>query len=198
MTRATTPKRSIDWQQVRTRLEASERALGAALAESPERIEAAYHQRAAQIAKGRPRREFASEGSPALVFALTQERYAVELKELAEVLPYVECTAVPGAPAEFCGVMNVRGDLRSVVDLSRLVLATAEAGSGSGFVLMLRRPGKEVGLKVDRVEGLREIRANELNPSGKGRYAKGMKAEALMLLDVDQILADVFAGEKTI
>ena len=41
-----------------------------------------------------------------------------------------------------------------MLDLSRLLAVLENGNSDSGFVLMLRRPGQEIGLKVDRVEEL--------------------------------------------
>lgn len=192
-----TPLPRIDWEQVRTRLLTSERALESALSESPARIEATFQQRAAQIAKGRSRPSFAVEESAALVFWLAHERYAIELKELAEVLPYAQCAAVPGVDSVIRDVINIRGELRAVADLGRLLLGSADGGNASGFVLMLRRPGHEIGLSVDRIEGLFEVRADQLIPSTQSRYAKGIRGETLMLLDLDQVLAEVFAEGKT-
>jgi chemotaxis signal transduction protein len=89
--------------------------------------------------------------------------------------------------------MNVRGELRSVAD-GRRILATAVGAVGdSGFVLMLRRPGQEIGLKVDDVDELREIRREDLTHSGKSGFAQGIASGAVVLLDVDAVLASVFS-----
>ncbi len=185
----------IDWEQARTRLRMSESALEDALAESPGRIEAAYRQRAVRLAKRQVERGPVSAGLPVLVFRLGQERYAVELKEVAEVLSFARCTPAPGAPAEFLGVINLRGELRAVLNLGR-VLVSSESGGESGFVLVLRRPGQAVGLKVDLIEELREIRPEELTLPTQGNYGKGLVGGTLMLLDVEKVLAQVFSKES--
>ena len=59
---------AIDWENVRSRLRASERALEEALAEGPERIEAAYRQRAVRLAERQAEHEPASTGVPMLSF----------------------------------------------------------------------------------------------------------------------------------
>jgi purine-binding chemotaxis protein CheW len=182
---------AIDWEQVRERLRASEHALAEALTENPARVEAVYRKRAAQLAKEQTRSDPRTAGVSALVFSLRQERYAIELGELAEVLPLGRFTPVPGAAA-FTGVINLRGELRPVVDLGRMVLHLENGTATSGFVLMLRRPGREIGLKVDQLEGLGEIRREKVGAPEEGKYTRSIAGEKLSLLDVEKVLKEVF------
>jgi purine-binding chemotaxis protein CheW len=186
----------IDWELVRSRLRASQRALEEALAESPERIEAAYRQRAVRLAK--VEHGPVSAGVPALVFRLARERYAIELEEVSEALPFARCTRAPGSPPQFRGVMNVRGEFRAVLDLATLLGLSENGGRDSGFVLMLRRPGWEIGLKVDGIEELREILPEELSVPAQGNYVKGIVSGSLMLLNVEAVLAAVFSKEESL
>ena len=186
----------IDWDLVRSRLRASERALEEALAESPERIKAAYRQRAARLAK--VEQGPVSAGAPALVFRLARERFAIELEEVSEALPFSRCTRAPGSPPQFRGVMNLRGELRAVLDLATLLGLSENGDRDSGFVLMLRRPGREIGLKVDGIEELREVRPEELSVTAQGNYVKGILSGSLMLLNVEAVLAAVFSKEESL
>lgn len=188
----------IDWDLIRSRLQSSERALVEATTESPARIDAAYRLRAARLAKGWTGQAPHAPGLPVLVFRLGPDRYAVEIKEVAEVLRLERCAPVPGSPPLFAGVINVRGELRAVVDLSRLLALPDTPNPGnkdndSGFVLLLRRHGQEIGLKVDRVEDLREIGPEDLSHSAQGKYVMGLAPGTLMLLSVDAVLAEVFS-----
>ena len=187
----------IDWELVRSRLRASERGLEEALSENPERIAAAYRQRAVELAKVQGEHGPVSAGLPVLVFRLEKERYAIELQEVAEVLPFGRCTPAPGSPPQFRGVINLRGELRAVLDLGRLLALSENGDRDSGFVLMLRRPGREIGLKVDCIEELREIRPEELSLPAQGNYVKGIASGALMLLNVEAVLAAVFSKEES-
>jgi purine-binding chemotaxis protein CheW len=185
----------INWEHARARMRASERALEDALAESPERVESAYRRRALRLAALPVERGPVTAGLPALVFRLGTERYAVELKDVAEVLPFTRCTSVPGAPAEFLGVINLRGELRAVLDLGR-VLVSAESGNlDSGFVLVLRRPSQGIGLKVDVIDELREIQREELMPAQGGCF-KGLVGGTLILLDVEKVLEKALPKEE--
>jgi purine-binding chemotaxis protein CheW len=187
-----TTQSAIDWEQVRERLGAGERALAEALSESPSRVEAAYRKRAKLLANGSDWSEPRTAGISSLVFGLHQERYAIGLDELTEVLPFGACTPVPGAAAEFLGVINLRGELWPVVDLARVILNTERGPAGSGFVLMLRRRKGEIGLKVDHVEGLREVPSEKISPSAQGKYTRSISGETLLLLDLEKVLEEIF------
>jgi len=198
MKRSNLEERRIDWDQVRDRLRASENALEEALAGSPRRLEDAYRRRAVSLARGHADLKPASVGLPVLVFRLAQESYAIELKELAEVLPFARCAPVPGS-SQFLGVINLRGELRAVVDLGRLLLSSAGETSDAGFVLILRSKGggvgsREIGVKVDHIQELREIRAEDVSLAARGQYVKGI-ASGTLLLNVEAVLAEVFSKE---
>lgn len=188
----------IDWDLVRSRLQSSERALEEAMTESPARIDAAYRLRAARLAKRRVEQAPHAATLTVLVFRLGLDRYAIEIKEVAEALRLERCAPVPGSLPLFAGVINLRGELRAVVDLARLLALPGGAdpgnkGDDSGFVLLLRRHGQEIGLKVDRIEDLREIGPEDLSLPSQGKYVTGLAPGTLMLLSVDAVLAEVFS-----
>jgi len=197
-------KRSpIDWDLVRSRLRSSERTLEEAMSETPERIDAVYRQRAARLAKGRSEHAPAGERLKVLVFRLGPERYAIEAGEVAEAVPLERCAPVPGSLPVFAGVINLRGELRAVVDLTRLL---ALSGSSNGeprpasreecFVLLLRQRGQAIGFKVDRIEELREIGREELSSVAEGKYVTSVAPGMLMLLSVDAVLEDISLKER--
>jgi purine-binding chemotaxis protein CheW len=191
----------VDWDVARNRLRSSERALEEALNPSLERIDAVFRQRAARLAKGRAEQAPPAAVLQVLIFRLGLERYAIEIKEVAEALRLERCTPVPGSPPLFAGVINLRGELVAVLDLASLLALPkgTEAGnknSEPGFVLLLRRPGQGIGLKVDRIDGLREIGTAEFSLPLKGKYVMGLAPGTLMLLSADAVLAEVFSKER--
>jgi purine-binding chemotaxis protein CheW len=188
----------IHWESVHARLRASESALQEALSASPQRVEAAYRERAIRLANLSAQRGPVSPGTPAVIFWLGEERYAIDLKELAEVMPCADCTPVPGTPAQFLGVMNVHGELRSVLDLSVVLGVPRRDSSGSGFVLMLSHRWQGIGLRVDSVEDLREIRLEEMTPANQGKFVKGLISGTLLLLDTEKMLAEVISQEESL
>lgn len=184
----------IDWDLARSRLRASETALQEALTESPERIRIAYRERAIrlatlQIAPGPVRAPM-----PVLVFRLSGERYAIELAELAEVAALSNYTPVPGSPPEFPGVVNLRGEVRAVLDLGRLLGISDSGKTDTGFLLLLRRQGRKIGLRVDAIEELTQVQPEQLRPAVDGKYAKGVIRGTTALLSVDALTARGFSN----
>jgi chemotaxis signal transduction protein len=177
---------TTNWEQVRARLQSSENALQDALSASPDRVQTVFRERAGQLAKRSTQLRPVSSGVPALLFRLGVEQYAINLSELAEVRPFEGCTPVPGSSPNFLGVINLRGELRPVVDLG-LVLSGSHS-TDTGFVLILHR---QVGLKVDEIADLREIRPEEFPVASHGKYIRGLAPGPVMLLDVEAVCKGV-------
>jgi purine-binding chemotaxis protein CheW len=182
-----------DWGQVRNRMQASQAALERALTPTSERIEDVYRRRAVRLALVHQQYQPAATRLPVLICHAAQERCAIDTKNVAEVLPFVRCVPVPGAPQHILGVINLRGELRAVADLGRLLNPGVESGN-SGFVLMLRNQGQttgrgEIGLKVDRIEGVLEVMPQEWIATAHGNFGKGLVSGTLMLVDIEKLLA---------
>ena len=179
----------IDWDAVKRQLAAAGSALDNALVAGASRIDEVYRQRAAQMAKRHTERAAIARTITLLVFSLGAETYALPMGDLAEVLPSTQCTPAPRAAAEIAGVINLRGDLRSVIDL-RLLLSVPESGEGSAeSILMLRNRGGEVGLKVGRIEKVQTLREEDLatydaaGAGGPNAYVKGLSPDKVIVLD---------------
>jgi chemotaxis signal transduction protein len=90
-------------------------------------------------------------------------------------------------------MINLRGELVALLDLGRLLGLYDDADQNSGFVLVIRCSGREIGLRVDDIEGTREVREQELTLPPPAKYAKGLISSALTLLDVDTVLLEAFS-----
>ncbi len=195
---------TIRWDQVHERLRASEAALRDALSDNHTRQQETLRKRAELLAdekaEAQPAHASVTTRASVLIFRLGTERYALELDHLTEVLPYHGCARVPGAVPGFLGVVNIRGELRPVADLARIVSAGAEdrRGNGQAFLLMLRRnAGGTVGVKVDELESLAELPAGDPTPARHGRFIRGLLPGGLLLLDPDAALDAVFPREES-
>jgi purine-binding chemotaxis protein CheW len=184
----------INWAEVRRRLDESGRALERALTPEPERLAAIYRQRAEQLARRRDAADSPAGSFAVLVFALRNEVYALPLADLAGLFPLRAATPVPGGPPELVGIVNVRGALRSVVDLGRLLGLPAET-AGTGYVLLVHRTRREIALRVDQVERLAFVSPVELTappakeaPAATG-LVRGLTPDRLRLLDTEALLA---------
>ena len=57
-----------------------------------------------------------------LLFRLGEDRYAIEARKIAEVLPLVDVKQIPQAPPAVSGAFNYRGASVPLIDLSQLAL----------------------------------------------------------------------------
>jgi len=57
-----------------------------------------------------------------LVFQLDEGRFALDARQVVEVLPFVEVRQIPQAPAGVAGIIDFRGTPVPVVDLSLVVV----------------------------------------------------------------------------
>jgi purine-binding chemotaxis protein CheW len=139
---------------------------------------------------------------PVIVLGIGAERFGVDLCDVAEVLPPVRATPVPGVPPTFSGVINVRGEIRPVIDLRRLLGMETIANIDPARVILLRKEGREMGLQIDSVEEIRRIGPADLQSAGSGElgcsaHIKGSTKDLLMLLSTEALFAELRTGVTT-
>jgi chemotaxis-related protein WspB len=75
-----------------------------------------------------------------LVFALGHDRYALDVRQIEEVLPLVEVKQIPRAPQAISGLFAYRGALVPVIDLSQLALGRPAARRLSTRLVLVHYP----------------------------------------------------------
>jgi purine-binding chemotaxis protein CheW len=177
----------LDWQLVKKRLIVAEEAVENALRPTPERIANVYREHAARLSKI-PTSQTDQDREPVMIFRLGGERYSIGLEHLAEVIPLRGVTPVPGTPRHVAGVLNVRGEIRPLMDLKALLeIETAEEWR-SGYALLLNKLRLGVGLRVDMVEGAGYFVREESQALDISRFVTCRTANAGMLLSVDALM----------
>jgi len=100
-----------------------------------------------------------------LSFRLSGEEYAVMVADVQEVLKIRELTRVPNAPGYIQGVTSLRGTMLPVIDLcNRLGLKPAERNE-KARIIVIRTDDEDVGLIVDRVNGVIRALPESLKPA---------------------------------
>jgi purine-binding chemotaxis protein CheW len=125
-----------------------------------------------------------------MLFLLGTEQYAVESRLLRAVQPPKGLTAVPCTPPYVAGILNVRGDIVTVLDLGiALGLAGASREAERAGVLLVELPQVRVGLLVDEVLGVRPLALDALDRAFSGREAvRGVAESSIVLLDLEHLL----------
>lgn len=161
---------------------------------SPEEIRQLLERRAAVLAKPPPQ-ERSGETIEVLVTRIGGERYGVGVGHVVEVRPLEGLTPVPGVPAVWAGLVNLRGVLHPVID-GAAYLGVERDSAEERHVVVLASEAVTVGLMVDDVAGFRTVRVDEVEPPlgadalAHRKAVSGVTADLLLLLDVETVLGD--------
>ena len=106
-----------------------------------------------------------------LTFELGKDRYALDVRQIAEVLPLVGVKQIPKAPAAMNGLFNYRGAPVPVVDLSQLTLGRPSVRRLSTRLVLVHYPDHTgrihlLGLIAERATGTARHEASDFVPSG--------------------------------
>jgi len=138
-----------------------------------------------------------------LSFCLAGDVFALEVGHVREVLDMVELTRIPRMPEYVRGVINLRGSVVPVIDMrSRFEMEAVHDTVDTCIIVVeaeLSGQAAQVGVLVDSVQAVCEIRAEDIEPPpGIGmnlntRYVKGMGKQDdrfIIILDLDRLFAD--------
>lgn len=149
------------------------------------------HQRAIQYA--RPIDSDANSETDSLTvlaFKLGNETYALDVMLVRSVRSAGKITRVPSAPHFYRGVVNARGQIISALDL-RLFFDIPVLDSEPPAEMIVTHTDKlELGLLVHAVAGVMTIPRREIEAAEGMRYALGVTAGHLILLDVANLFED--------
>ncbi|MFL5318198.1 MAG: chemotaxis protein CheW [Myxococcaceae bacterium] len=139
-----------------------------------------------------------------IVFRVEKERYALPLSSIREVVnPPSFFSRVPRAPKAVRGVMNLRGRVVTVVELSRLLGMEEEEPGAAQKIVLLDRGRRDIGLLVTDVEGIESIERIGPAPGQQLPAVKGLarlKGLAVTVMDpegVDAAVVGLFTPNRS-
>ncbi|MBI4750546.1 MAG: purine-binding chemotaxis protein CheW [Acidobacteria bacterium] len=183
----------IDWDNIYHRLKTTQAAGEQAGPEETRRI---LRARARQLAL-EPRETTSDFPCVAVVeFWLASEIYCVELSAVREIFPLRELTPVPCTPPFVLGLINIRGQLLSVIDIKKFFQLPEKGLTELNKVIVVSIEGFEIGLLADAVLGVKAIPLSEIQPSVhlftgvQAEYLKGVTGERAILLDIQRLVMD--------
>ncbi|HVK94332.1 MAG TPA: chemotaxis protein CheW [Noviherbaspirillum sp.] len=190
---------SIDWDDIRQRLEQSRQAMENLTEPDSVRQQQILRERAvtlAQVAAPSAPVEPLGDCIDVLAFRAAGERYAVETVHVAQVYPMLSITAIPGVPDFVVGIVAVKGDVLSVIDLRSLLdlpLARLEEPSA---IIVLQSESMEFGILAEDILGVERYVLQTLERTLptlgniEQTYLKGVAPNRTAILDADWLLSD--------
>ena len=159
-------------------------------AETASEVERTLQERARQYARALSQVEVGPRAE-VLLFRVREEQYAAESRLLRAVHRAKGLTPVPCTPPHVAGILNVRGEVVTVLDLAvALDLSGSPELSDSAQVLLVELPQVRVGLLIDEVLGVRQLSLDGLDRALSGRdFARGVAEARIVFLDLEQLLS---------
>lgn len=134
-----------------------------------------------------------------VTFKLEQETYGINVMQVQEVLRYTEIAPVPGAPDYVLGIINLRGNVVTVIDTrSRFGLAAAEITDNTRIVI-IEAEKQVIGILVDSVAEVVYLKVSEIDVAPNvgneesAKFIQGVsnrEGELLILVDLNKLLSD--------
>jgi len=158
--------------------------------------EAILRARAQALAQAPEDKQTPAEFLEVVEFLLAGERYAVESRYVREIYPLDALTPLPCTPRFVLGIINVRGEIFSVIDLKKFFDLPEKGLPERSKAILLRAEEMELGLLADEVFGVRPVPLERLQaplPTLTGiraEYLRGVTKERLAILDAEKLLGD--------
>jgi len=134
-----------------------------------------------------------------VTFRLENEKYGINVMLVQEVLRVTEIAPVPGAPDYVLGIINLRGNVVTVIDSRKRFGLRAKEMDDSTRIVIIESENQVVGILVDSVAEVVDIRASEIEQAPNvgtdesAKFIQGVSSidgELLILVDLNKLLTD--------
>ncbi|QXO18162.1 MULTISPECIES: chemotaxis protein CheW [Vibrio] len=134
-----------------------------------------------------------------VTFQLEEETYGINVMQVREVLRYTEIAPVPGAPDYVLGIINLRGNVVTVIDTrSRFGLMQGETTDNTR-IIVIESERQVIGILVDSVAEVVYLRSSEIDTTPSvgtdesSKFIQGVSnrdGKLLILVDLNKLLSD--------
>jgi purine-binding chemotaxis protein CheW len=139
-----------------------------------------------------------------MLFRVGETRLALPARNLIEILPASTIHPVPGCPPAVEGVINVRGEIVSVIRLGDLIGVTHRPADRRTAILLAQDASRRSGLRVDALIDLLDIPEDaiqpppetlrpSLRPVAVGLFTQ--HGEAVVVLDLERVFKGLTQGQ---
>lgn len=140
-----------------------------------------------------------------VTYQLKDETYGINVMQVQEVLRITEIAPVPGAPKYVLGIINLRGNVVTVIDTRlRFGLSVKEKNDDQSRIIIVEVNGNVIGMLVDSVAEVVYLHQSEIdsapavNNDESSRFIQGVcsrEEQLLILVDVNKFLTEEEVSE---
>lgn len=134
-----------------------------------------------------------------VTFILDNETYGINVMQVQEILRYSEIALVPGAPDYVLGIINLRGNVVTVIDTrTRFGLPPADVTNNTRIVI-IEAEKQVIGILVDSVAEVVYLKKSEMEVAPhvgteeSSQFIQGVCNRddgLLILVDLNKLLSD--------
>ncbi len=141
-----------------------------------------------------------------ITFTIGEEDYAISIENVEEIVKVTNLIKVPKSQVYFVGLMDIRGKVVNMIDLSKKIMNKKVGDSQMNRAIIVKIDGKSLGIIVDRVSHVVRFADSQIDPpppSVKGmssRYIIGVAKKEnrfIIIMDVEKILSSEELAEVT-
>jgi purine-binding chemotaxis protein CheW len=134
-----------------------------------------------------------------VTFRLENEKYGINVMQVQEVLRVTEIAPVPGAPDYVLGIINLRGNVVTVIDTRKRFGLMPKDMDDSTRIVIIEADEQVVGILVDSVAEVVDLHASEMETAPNvgteesAKFIQGVAShdsELLILVDLNKLLTD--------
>lgn len=137
-----------------------------------------------------------------VIFKIGEEEFGLEISQVREIVRLIPTTPIPRAPYFIEGVVNLRGQILAVVDLSKRIDIQGKERSDKTRIIVAEIEGNPVGIIVDEVTEVLRLSKSQIDETpgiiaddAQSKYIKGVgKLEDRLIIMID--LTKIFSAEE--
>ena len=134
-----------------------------------------------------------------VTFKLGDETYGINVMQVQEILRYTEVAPVPGSPLYVLGIINLRGNVVTVIDTrARFGLSSSDITDNTRIVI-IESEKQVIGIMVDSASEVVYLKNSEIDMAPNvgndesSKFIQGVSnrsGELLILVDLNKLLSD--------
>ena len=135
-----------------------------------------------------------------VIFRLGTEEFGVDISQVREIIRVGEITRIPGSPPYVDGVINLRGQVTTVINLRHRFGLEGRPMDGNARIMILEVDKNVVGVIVDSVTEVKNLAQGQIEalPAAlasavSSEYIHGvgkLDGRLLILVDLKQVIRD--------
>ena len=134
-----------------------------------------------------------------VVFRIGDEEFGVEINQVREIVKLVSITRMPKAPMFIEGVVNLRGQIITVIDLAKRLDLPSQGRTENSRIMVVEVGGNVVGMIVDAVSEVLRLSGEDIEDTPAlietqvhEQYLRGVgkiSDRLLILLDLNAVMS---------